>query len=95
MDRKAWHAACSPWCRKESDMTEYWTELNWGTQGIATQLIEQINEEWWDKPMSKSKIVEGMLLNFWLMTMEYYMIICSLASYCLTGLTLTIVSLVY
>ena len=25
MDREAWHASC-PWCRKESDMTEW---LNW------------------------------------------------------------------
>ena len=22
VDREAWHAACSPWCCKESDMTE-------------------------------------------------------------------------
>ena len=21
-DREVWHAACSPWCRKESDTTE-------------------------------------------------------------------------
>ena len=31
MDRESWHAACSPWGRKELDMTERlkWTELNW------------------------------------------------------------------
>ena len=31
MDREVWHAACSSWGRKESDMTEQlnWTELNW------------------------------------------------------------------
>ena len=29
MDREAWHAACSPWGRKESDTTEWliWTKL--------------------------------------------------------------------
>ena len=31
VDREAWHAACSPWGRNESDMTKWlnWTELNW------------------------------------------------------------------
>ena len=31
VDREAWRAACSPWGRKESDMTKWlkWTELNW------------------------------------------------------------------
>ena len=30
MDREVWHAACSSWGHKESDMTEQmnWTELN-------------------------------------------------------------------
>ena len=30
MDREAWHAACSPWGRKELDTTEWlnWNELN-------------------------------------------------------------------
>ena len=30
MEREVWHAACSSWVRKESDMTEQlnWTELN-------------------------------------------------------------------
>ena len=32
MDREAWHGACSPWSRKESDTTE---QLNWSRFVIA------------------------------------------------------------
>ena len=37
MDREAWHAACSPWGRKELDMTEW---LNWTYSWLKGKLIE-------------------------------------------------------
>ena len=48
MDREAWHAACSPWGHKESDMTERlnWTERHRNEEN-SWNPDEFINQTWY------------------------------------------------
>ena len=69
-------ACCSPWGRKESDMTERlnWTELNWSNYNIPTLLV--ISFSHWIAFISLLKLNWSHLVDVFLYSILFHWSIC-------------------